>query len=268
MLYCSVMKTIDCHVPCVKSSPTEFKNTDKSKFINDIFRDHQSAKSPLLSDRKVFLNSTPAQRLKIVQNHAKRNEFMKTEREIFYMKRSIEIERINRDKHFAAVLIQSCYRGYLSRKTPNSLVISRRKHVESSHLKLNDVDIKEELCKLANALGLRPIRGLTLESNKIYSRRRNKMRKVSSCKLVRFFRMIVARKKARRIMDDIKISRKHAAATIIQRFARYVKVKRITINMQRQRDRESATIIQKEVRAHLARNKYVLLTVVLHQICA
>ena len=257
MMFSTTMKVIDCDITVIKNTSIEHKNDINKNFkhINELYKDH-IVKSP--NNKQVTLNTTPVQKLKIVNNHIQRNEILIKEKKKFFNALTQREQSLNNKKTKACILFQSCYRGYVVRKHLNPSIYTNR--LIRSHTKPNPNinEIREELCQLAYVYGLVPIRGLTLESKKVSATRRKKIQK-NALKIIKtFLLMLIQRKRARIIVYKMLIARKDKAIRILQRFGKLIIVKQFKTHLLERRRIASAIVIQAGIKGYLARLRYDL----------
>ena len=257
MMFSTTMKVIDCDITVIKNTSVEHKNDINKNFkhINELYKDH-IVKSP--NNKQVTLNTTPVQKLKIVNNHIQRNEIFKKEKKKFFNALNQREQSLYNKKTKACILFQACYRGYIVRKHLNPTTYTNRLIVPRTRRNPDINEIREELCQLAYVYGLVPIRGLTLESKKVSATRRKKIQKNALKIIKKFLLMLIQRKRARIIVYKMIIARKDKAIRIIQRFGKLIIVKQFKTHLLERRRIASAIVIQAGIKGYLARLRYDL----------
>ncbi len=256
MVYTATSKVVENDTLSVKTTPAIYELSETVKTVNKFKHVFQSSWSSTVQNIWAKKATTPLQKLKLAQSRVQINQRLQKEKLKFYeqLKSYRNKNVILNDR--AATKIQSSFRGYRIRKELKN-INNLYPGVRTSFPIIPRLELREELCQIANSLGLKPIRDLTLESNKITSNRRKKLRNSASCTITKFFRMIVARKEARLHISQLTEAKRNKSAFIIQRFSRFVKVKRMNFNLHKQLISESATTISSIVRGYITRRKYV-----------
>lgn len=157
--------------------------------------------------------STHFQKYKLDDGRREQTETLKNEMLVFF--EQLQNERNDRLflEHYSSTKIQALFRGFRRRfKMKNC--IPRKLNPRTQH------QIQEELCYWAQLLNLKPLRGLSLENKSQTSKRFAKIQKAAAMRMQRFFKMLVARTKARKYMNEIRILQFNKAAVQITRFIR------------------------------------------------
>jgi hypothetical protein len=194
--------------------------------------------------------------MKFIETRIKRNLEFTVERSEFMERVKMDRELEKTMKNDAAVRIQALVRGHCLRV--------RRGKSQSSRAKtpavLSISDIRAELCKLAEQLELKPIKGLTLAVKAKNSKRMLKIENAAAFRIQAFLHMIVARKKARRILEGRIKERKAKAARRIASFFRFArgmaKFRRLSVGIKN----SAAITIQCGARKFRAIQRFVKVT--------
>lgn len=215
-------------------------------------------------------NLSMIQKLKVAETRFKMGIKFKKQRDVFYADfEKLKIERANLQQS-AVVKIQSRFRGYTSRTKNFNIYLKadffQRKFNKNTDLYSDSAyssvfekkpivkdKIHEDLCTYSRLLGLKPIRGLTLESKQHTHSKYKKLAKLSGHRILRFLRMIVAKRKAKEIVKSLIYEKQQNAARVIQRFAKLVMMKNLNHAMHLQRNVQSAVLIQAHMRGYVCR---------------
>ena len=194
--------------------------------------------------------STNFQKMKFAEAKVKNNLVLKAERDE-YLNRLLNDRLEKEDREYkAAVAIQRHFRGFRKRPRPKYYLRPEKKIAKVVLSRLQD-----ELCSLQQALSLKAIPGLTLEPRGKASRRRAKIEHAASMRIVRFFRMVCAKKEAKRKILEMMSYRTYKKAVAIAKFFRFIKVKTMRNRLAKVKKNESAIKIQCNVRIYLGRTK-------------
>ena len=176
-----------------------------------------------------------------------KNEEFRLERFTFLRKAQAVEESKKKREILAATRIQALYRGYYSR--PNIHRNKRRKKI----IIMNSYQMKAFLCTLTKKLKFKHIPGLTLKMKATGSRQKIRIENAASYIIQRFFKMIVARKKAREIMTTEKSCRSRRATYVLTKFlVAYVSAIKFG-HVLKKKKRTACILIQTRMRIFLAR---------------
>ena len=202
---------------------------------------------------KITKGETPWQKYKMTGARLGRNEEMVEERDL-YME-NLSRERSDKDfvKFIMACRIQALYRGVMSRFKKLKGDNRRLKPMSYEPRKkpkfvVQPAKIQDELCELASLLNLAPIPGLNLVSRTKAGKRLKKIQLAGSLRLQKFFRWIVAVKRARKVMEEKRVMRVFNAARIVARFFKSLKLRTFAYRSRIEKQRRAVTKIQSMVR--------------------
>lgn len=196
---------------------------------------------------------TPWTKLQLAKVQRERTTQLVRERDNFMvqlMKERCDEEQL---QNWCVIKIQATFRGF--RRRPRTLLQHEmRRRKDKRDLPRNSLQgIHEELCSMAKRLRLRTIAGLTLVPKSMQAKRRRKISGAAAMRIQRFFRMLVARRKARAQMADVRLAMKNAMVRIIVRFFKYCFIKSFGMKALNSRKGVSAVFVQNQARAFLAR---------------
>eukprot|EP00597_Dinobryon_sp_UTEXLB2267_P010545 CAMPEP_0170100816 /NCGR_PEP_ID=MMETSP0020_2-20130122/1879_1 /TAXON_ID=98059 /ORGANISM="Dinobryon sp., Strain UTEXLB2267" /LENGTH=2204 /DNA_ID=CAMNT_0010323775 /DNA_START=142 /DNA_END=6754 /DNA_ORIENTATION=- len=164
--------------------------------------------------------ATLFQKMRVNDITLRKTEELKRNRDEFI--RQIKREKFEKDrlKFRAATKIQAAFRGFRARpKKPNSF----RK--QKAIVVLSQSELYDELCVMAAKLDLSPIPGLNLEARSRASKRKRRIETVAIFRIQNFFKMLVAKKKAKATLRLKSIENVEKAARKLTKFFRYIKTK-------------------------------------------
>lgn len=213
MSFVASSRTTICDIMCVS-------NTDKERTYKTPQRNGRSlfAKLPGQSESPTKVKSkTLVDKYRYATNQEKRNASLKAERDEFF--RKVEKDKLETMKKEASVIkIQAGIRGYLIRR-PVSYV--KKVHLPQSAIQFMH-EIQDDLCAWADAIDLKPIVGLSLESKGKKSRRREKIEHAASLKIQSIIRMYLAVLRVERVYLAKKLNKRDKAAITLQKFFKWV----------------------------------------------
>lgn len=159
-----------------------------------------------------FYYSYYHQGLKNNETKKNRNKLLKLEREEYMKKTAFDRTAKKRKENMGAMKMQSLYRGYRSRpKIPGN----RRK--AKGPIILTQEELHAFLCDLTSKLNFSYIKGLTLKIKSKSSRQQQKIENAASFRIQKFFKMLVAKKKAKLYMAKQKVEKVPEATKIVNR---------------------------------------------------
>ena len=256
----------DLNTATTANDPSFTQNKKKNKSVSSRSSPSTEIKKALGKPVKneVSKNLSMVQKLKVTETRKKNNDLLKKQQEIFYEDLIKTKQQAEHEKWKAIVKIQSQFRGYTLRSKNyyiylNSNFFTKRLQKQSNIENNNKIIIEKDkmvdwLCQYSKKLGLKPIKGLTLESRSYSNSKFKKLAHISALKITGFFRMLLAKKKARITIKALVLEKQNRAAMKIQKFAKFVILKRMNRNMHMHRATESAIVVQKYVRGYLARS--------------
>ena len=243
---CDIMCTTTTNEECIEGIGD--RKTKFSKTLNVALPYRKTS-----SFEEMFDAKTPLQQIKLVEAKVKRNKMLQEEKEEFLRKTQMDRQQKETRERLAATLIQAIFRGYrrrpkdpLKRRKPRGPVVLRRH------------ELREFLTDLTTRLGLKPIRGLTLVGKYKNTKRENMMRNAAAFVLQRFMKMNHEKSKARKFMQRLRLAKAVRVKWIIYRFSK--RSVRMLKEFRKLKDlqKASAIVIQTQMRAFLARRRYVV----------
>ena len=229
-----------CDIMCISNTEKVFeeaKEKKKSRKMSDIRANLPYKKPENLINPLKIADPTPMQRLKQSQFKKVLNQELHVEREEFLAKLSKDRMIKHQLEKKSAIIIQSTFRGFRTRKYRFGMITASRKPLKVA---LTPDVISAELCTWAIKLGLKPIPGLSLISKSAQRKRKAKFQFAAAIKLQCFFRMLVCKIKFKRKKSFRNAQKTIQAAMQINRFFKWVH--RIT-----RRAREELAIRRKAV---------------------
>lgn len=228
---------------------------------------------------------TDVQRIQVSDTHKQLCNELLSERNRFYERLQQAKHQIEEKRSQAAILIQKLYRGHrcrsisreYKRSDPSNYRIlgSRQgslniqeKSNRDNYLKISLSVLHDELCLYANKLNFKPIPGLNLESYNKTSRRRKKIEKAASYLVLRFFRMLHARKEARAVIERYRMKKLEKAAERILRFFRNLKYRRNLELKSQSSQLKGVVLIQSHVRRFIMLRRYEREVICVHSKCS
>lgn len=198
---------------------------------------------------KLTKGETPWQKYKMSGARIDRNDDLHNERDEFMEK--LEKEKYEKEffRFVMACRIQALYRGYQSR-----LIHPKG---DNRHLKpmpyiprkkpkfiIRPTVLQDELCELASFLDLNPIPGLNLVSRTKASKRMKKIQYAAALSLTKFFRLIVAKKRCKQIVQRVREDRRQKAAVTVARFFKSLKLRTFAYRSKMEKRRRAVQKIQ------------------------
>lgn len=248
MSFVTSSRTTICDIMCIS-------NTEKERIYKTPQRNGRSlfAKLPGQSDSPVKVKGkTLVDKYRYATNQQKRNSSLKAEKDAFFRKIEQDKIELSRKKEISVIKIQASIRGYLKRR-PTSYVHKTRQPQSAMQF---THDIQEDLCAWADAIDLKPIVGLSLESKGKKSRRREKIEFAAVLKIQSILRMFLAVLRVERIFLAKKHKRRDKAAAILQKFFKWV-MKKVADTIRETALRQAAALkIQYSYRKYTNTIKY------------
>lgn len=207
--------------------------------------------------------STKFQRMKVDDVRLRKIAELKRDREEFFRRLNIEkIETTNR-RNRAATKIQAAFRGYRVRPKPYYEPMRKPK------VYLTQMELLDELCKMATDLQLNPIPGLNLESRTKASKRKIRIDNAAAFRIQKFLKMIFQRSMARVVVSKKKSEKFNKAAKIITKAVRYTITRKFVKRVDLMKRVQLATKIQARVRQYQAKGRYVFffISLILDYMC-
>ena len=252
---CDIMCTTTTNEECIEGIGD--RKTKFSKTLNVALPYRKTS-----SFEEMFDAKTPLQKIKLVEAKVKRNKMLQEEKEEFLRKTQMDRQEKETRERLAATRIQAIFRGYrrrpkdpLKRRKPRGPVVLRRH------------ELREFLTDLTNRLGLKPIRGLTLVGKYKNTKRENMMRNAAAFVLQRFMRMNYEKSRARKFMQRLRLCKAVRIKWILYRFSKRSAKMLSDFRLLKARQKSSSIVIQTQIRAFLARRRYVDVFSFLWSIC-
>ena len=155
----------------------------------------------------------------------------------------------------SAVKIQACYRGFRKRKFMNRIKSMYNPKRKPKFLP-TQMNMHDDLCRMFALLKVKPILGLNLEPRSKTLRRKARFEDAAAFRLQRFFKMILQKKLAQRILALKREQRIDRSARIITRCIRYMRTKKFVKRCIETKRRKKALQLQCCFRAFQAKNRY------------
>lgn len=248
VLYVPTLRSTVCDIMCTINTahPIDLiKPPDKLKPLHATFK-----YGKVKGISQPTKNNTLFQKLKAIEIKRDKDEQLKLDRDEFF--RKLNAEKNDKDErcNFAAIKIQSTFRGFRARPKTYSYIPKIKPKIVLSRNAIQD-----ELCKMAASLSLKPIRGLSLEERSKTSRRRHKIETAAAFIIQRFFKMLYEKSMARIVLQTRREEIVHDSARIVTKAIRYVKMKNFGRRSMVVKHHRMSIKIQCRVRIFLAKKK-------------
>jgi tetratricopeptide (TPR) repeat protein len=195
--------------------------------------------------------------LKAVDVQDQRCNGLKRERDEFMWKLYSEKAETEWQQAQCAVVIQKVWRGCRSRpKGTYYLEKQQQKKFKATHGEnIIATELHDELCMHAVRLNMPHIPGLSLEPRFKAGARRRKMMATACAHIVTFFRMLVARGKARKVVTAKVLDMHNIMARRLVRFFRYIFARNFSRKAMDKKRNRTAVKIQSSIRSFLTYHK-------------
>lgn len=226
-MICPTSRTTTCDVMCLTNTYYE-KKTDSSvkvsKTTDKILAALPYANMDTLN--KILNGNTDFTLYRTTEIKERKGLELKLERQQYLQRIQAEKQALEKKQIQSAILIQAIFRGFRIRnqKHPVQRVDGKRqfKWIKIHVPEFEVTSFHNELCDYANALGLKPIHGLTLESYESQNRRLQKIEFAATLRLQCFFRMSCCLIKAKKRLNEARSRKREEAVRTIQNFARWI----------------------------------------------
>jgi len=192
--------------------------------------------------------ATLFQKMRVNNITIRKTEELKRHRDEFIHQLKREKYEKDRLKLRAAIKIQAAFRGFRARPKKPKLFRKQKAIVVLSQSELHD-----ELCVMAAKLDLPPIPGLNLEARSRASKRKRRIEMVAIFRIQNFFKMLVAKKKAKAALRLKSIENVEKAARKLTKFFRYIKTKNFVNRCEEIKKSRLILKLQCSERVHQAR---------------
>jgi hypothetical protein len=195
--------------------------------------------------------NTKFQKIRLIEIKQKRICDLKKDRNKFLHKLQAEKKQKTNELYLAAQKIQSVFRGFLQRRKFKKYH-QRKKTIQV----LSQNEIVDELCNMAAALPFRPINKLNLETRSKISKRKRKIERAAAFTIQKFFKMIVERKKAKRVVEVKRSEKIYNSSRTITRTFRHFKMKNFAKRAEVVKQNVMALKLQSATRKYFATNRF------------
>lgn len=212
--YKAAVRTTLCDIMCTSNTIGAYHGSKREK-LKSLVATMPYEKSKTINGP--IKGATLYQKMRVNDITVRKTEELKRSRDEFVQK--MKREKYEKDifKNIAAAKIQALFRGFRARPKK----IDHRKPKKT--VILTQSELYDELCAMAAKLDLPPIPGLSLEARSKASKRKRKIETAATFRIQRFFKMLVARRKARARLDLRRIEIVDDAARRITKFFRFIK---------------------------------------------
>lgn len=252
--YKSAVRTTLCDIMCTSNTIEAYQSSKREKLKNLVATMPYEKSKTLNGPVK---GATLVQKLKVQSITARKTEELKRQRDEFVSQMKREKYDKDKLKNKAATKIQAAFRGFRNRRKK----ISSRK--PKPPVVLSQSEIYDELCAMASKLELPPIPGLSLEARSRASRRKRKIENVATCRIQIFFKMLVAKKKAKEKLRQRSVENVDRAAIRITKFFNYIKDKNAMNRFLEMKKNMLAIKVQCAERIRQSRAKYINIIIIL-----
>lgn len=252
--YKSAVRTTLSDIMCTTNSATAYLPAKRDKLKALVatmpYERSKSITGPLKG-------ATLFQKMKVNDITLKKTEELRRSRDEFVQKVKREKFELDKIKSRCATKIQAVFRGFRVRPRKEKRPLKVKEVVV-----LSQSEIHEELCVMAAKLQFPPIPGLNLEAKSKASKRRRKIEAAATFRIQRFFKMLLARKRARDRLREKREEKKNIAAGYITRFFRFAKVKKAA--SRREEIKKSLLIVKLQCseRVHQSHAKYAPILII------
>ena len=247
--YKSAVRTTLCDIMCTSNTIEAYQSSKREKLKNLVATMPYEKSKTLNGPVK---GATLVQKLKVQHINARKTEELKRQRDEFV--NQMKHEKYERDKlkNKAATKIQAAFRGFKKRRKK---FLGRK---PKPPVVLTQSEIYDELCAMASKLELPPIPGLSLEARSRASRRKRKIESVATMRIQKFFKMLVAKKRAKGKLRQRSVENIDRAARRIAKFFTYIKDKNAMNRFLEMKKNVLAIKVQCSERVRQSRAWYVL----------
>lgn len=206
-----------CDLMCTTTTSSEFfeENVPRKKFAKAL-NVALPYKKHLCLEEISHKNVTPFQGMKNSETIKQRDKLLKLEREEFMRKTAYDRMMKLKAERLGATKLQSLFRGYASRPK----IASNRRRPKGPRV-LSPEELRNFICDLTSKLNLSHIQGLTLKMKTKNSRQRYRIENAAAFRIQKFFKMLVARRKAKIYMAKVERKKHFAALSVLRRVLRH-----------------------------------------------